>query len=178
MPCTGIVPFTGNTACFCANPPDSVSTLVGDESQLYDVTFLIRGVIEFGKYTGGTIIAGTGSKAVSGGTPVADGHNHYSLLISNPVQTIRLNNWDGVSPYGTIIAVRYSLILTVNSGATITLRADNGGDGIEVSNLTNVVLPYTPGDPAFNPSILPQPYQTPGTLGQGTWMQADAISIA
>lgn len=179
MPCTSIVPLSGGGACFCSAPPDSVSTMVGDVSQLYDVTFLVRGVFEYAKYTGGTILPGTGNAAIAGATPVADGHNRYSLIVSSPSQTYYLNGWDSVpANYGVVHALRYTVVIPVNSGAVITLRADNGGDGIEIANFTGSVLPLTNPDPAFNAAILPQPYQTPGTNGYGQWLQADAIGIA
>lgn len=178
MPCISIVPFTGGTACNCANPADGVSTLVGDPSQLYDVTFLFRGIIEYAKYTGGSVVSGSGGAAISGGTPVADGHNQYSLIVSNPAQTIYLNGWDGVpANYGNVHAIRYSITLHVNSGSVITLRANNGGDGIEITNLGNLIITPLMGEPALNALVLPQPYQTPGTNGQGQWLQTDATLI-
>lgn len=153
-------------ACPCTAPADQVATMAGDSGELYDVTLLFRGVVELETYVGGTIIAGTSNHMTSGGAPFAppDGHNVYSLIVSNPSATYYLN---GPTTVGGVFAIRYTATIQIAGGAIVTLRATTGGDATETANPTSVVAPLVTGDPAY---AVTQPFD-------GQFMQMDAISI-
>ena len=170
IPC---LPHVDPTNCPCANPADQVTTLTGDSGELYDVTLLFRGVVElFIETVDGTIFPVTDGLMTLGGTPKHDGHNIYSLIISNPAATYYLNRWDQVlhpnpSYYAPVYAVRYTATIQIAGGATVTLRAD-ASDGAQVPNQFNIQVPLVSGDPAIG---VTQPYD-------GQFLQMDAISIA
>lgn len=179
MPCVGNVTWHLPFACDTQDPPDAITQLVGDPSELYDVTLLIRGVFETATYTGGTVIPGTNSMMIQGGSPVLDGHNVASLIISNPAATYYMNRWDvsqGLN-YNVVYAIRYTGVIQIAGGATVTLRYQ-GINGGEITNSTNAVITPLAGEPPLNPLVMPQPYGQNDQFGQGQFLQMDCLGIA
>ena len=177
MPITNFDPPWNNPASAgnCLKPADSVTVLRGFAGQLYTATLLIRGVIEMGTYTGGTVIPGTEGACVLDPTgPVMDGHNIYKLEISDPHQVYYLNRWVAATysfpNYTGCFAARYIFDAQIYGGATVTMSADpvNGG---EVTNFAQVVAPLVPGDPAF---VVTQPYDAPNF---GQFLSMDALAV-
>jgi hypothetical protein len=150
----------------CTDPAPKSTVVNGDPTKLYDISVLIRGVMEFMKYTGGTVVAGTNGNMVSGGTPVNDGHNLYTLQVSNPPQTFYINAWNGLDDYNLVAAIRYSATIQAYGGATFTFSAASV-NGTEVTNNLGVVLDALPDEPDL--LVGEQPYDN-----QGQWCQMDA----
>lgn len=157
-------------ACTCAAPADQIAQIQGNFGQIYQVSLLLRGVLEFADYLGGTIISGTGGHMKSGGVSSGDGHNVYDLLVSNPAATYHLNQTDNPAGgyYGSLHVLRYPAVVQMKTGATITLRVSTS-DGMQVSNLAALSLFPLPGEPALNPTII-QPYA-------GQWLELDVTAI-
>lgn len=158
------IPSTGNRfAPFgpCISPADQNITLSGSLGILFDVTLRIRGIIELKPYVGG--ITGSDSHVnIDGSLPVTT-FNTYKLVISNVNHTYYLNN--GTS--GPVSIVDYTFVVQMKQGASLTLHADDGGDGVEVYNNSFLSVPINPGDP---PILVTQPY-----IGQ--FLQMDVISV-
>jgi len=186
MPITNFLPPWNirESAGNCVNPPNDVTVLKGFAGQLYTATLLIRGVVEQGRYVGGTLIPGNRELCVLNPTSVInDGHNIYKLEISDPHQVYYLNRWQSVSPdqpdeaykndfpsYYACYAIRYVFDVQIYGGATVTLSADavNGG---EVTNFAQKVVPLTAGDP---PLAVAQPYDAPNF---GQFLSLDALGV-
>jgi hypothetical protein len=176
MPCTGHVNWPPPFSCDCVEPADQVTTLTGNDGFPFTARLLFRGVIEVAQYGGGEVISGTGGMFLKGGTAVPDGHNVYTLIVSDPAQTYYLNRWDGVIGYNPVYGVRYIVEIPITGGATITLHTD-AINSIppdptklgQVMNSTNALAPSELGDP---PLGVTQPYDA-----GGQFMQMDALAV-
>lgn len=172
MPCAGNVTWPLPFSCDTVDPPDDVQTLIGTPGDFYDVTLLIRAVFEMANYTGGTIIPSLNNMLVAGAAPVLDGHNIYSLIVSNPAQTYYINRYDavgGLNP-NNVYAFRYTATISIAAGASVTLRA-RGINGGQVTNFNGEIITLTPGDPPIR--VVQNPiYDT-----SGQFAQVDAIGI-
>ncbi len=169
LPCTSNPnPFS----CPCTNPPDQIAQLKGNFQQVYAVTVLIRGVAELANYIGGIVIGGTNGMMKNGGvydnSGLLAGHNLYSLSVSNPAATYFLNQWDGIVDPNPCYVVRYSAIVLMKAGATISLHCD-GINGTEATNMGNLVVTPLMGEPPINPSVI-QPIN-------GQFAQLDVLTI-
>lgn len=163
----------GPFVCNADNMSDS-TVLNGDPTLLYDITILVRGIMELMQYTGGSVVAGTDGLLYAGGTPdpasLYVGHNIYKLEISDPAAVYYMNRWDGITLDPNIChSLRYSAVVQMYGGATITLSADVVNFG-EITNFNSVVAPLVPGDPPFRVSQL-LPYN-------GQFCQMDALAVS
>lgn len=125
---------------------------------LYNVSIRIAGVAETNVYSGGTQVGGF----YFGGGPdgSVSGGNIYSLVISDPPQTIFLNNAASLF----LQAVDVTGTFQARAGAQITLVADSA-DGIQLSNSLNFTVPNVPN--------VTQPYD-----GQFLVMQVQSVTPA
>lgn len=137
----GTVPTPDNGAWQCGEDAHS-AVMSGAVGVSYDVTLHFQGVVEGKTYTGGT---NDGASWQIGGTPAADGYNVYTLSISSPFQTFYINRGSsGDAP----AAIDYSKTIQIDTGATVSLTANNGGDGFElkhtisVGGITDPAQPY------------------------------------
>jgi hypothetical protein len=157
LPCISNI---SSDTCSCAAGSAPSVTLPGDPTIEYQVTFLIRGVVELDTYSGGTPLSP--SYVVKDAT----GHgyaaaNTYKLVVSNPAATYFLNN--GTFNSADVTAVDYSLTIPVQGGATITLSSASN-DNLEVRNTGGHVVSGSPD----HPIIVSQPFN-------GQFLQLDAL---
>ena len=178
LPCVrdGLAPWgdLGPSVCNCDNPADQVARLSGLADVVYEVTLLFRGIMELMDYTGGTVVSGTGNRMVEGATPIPGpgglyGHNIYALEISDPAATYHLNRWDGVEDASGVRAIRYSALVRVRGGATVTLTVDAVNDG-QATNESDLEITPLAGEPEI---MVEQPY---GEHGQFLQMDCTAIT--
>jgi hypothetical protein len=170
----------------CTNPPDVISGLSGSPGRIYNVALLIRGISEPATYTigaapAGSLVAGTGGLMSLGGAYVNDGHNLYSMAISDPPATYYLNNWDGTGSYGSPRIIRYNVTVPIKTGATLTLHCDGVNQG-EATNYPPVVITALPGEPPIQvaqpPYVGPPGPNWPAVYGLfGQFCQVDVLSI-
>lgn len=158
LPSTG---FVGSYNCNCADFDSSTYTVSGDPSQIYSVTFRIRGVVELTSYAGGD--SPGPSYVRRNATPPSNSYNLYSLTVSSPANTYYLNN--GNQSTTTCEALDYELTINAYGGAVITLFADSRG-GQELRNAQELEVP---DDDNLKPIIVSQPYV-------GQFMQLDAYT--
>lgn len=153
----------------CATPPDVISGLSGSPGRIYNVTLLFRGICEPATYTigappAGSLVGGTGGLMSLGGSYVNDGHNIYSLIISDPPAIYFLNNWDGTGAYGNARVIRYTATVQVRTGATVALHADPVNLG-EATNYPPQVVTVLGGEPPLQ--FTQPPYNGPGGVWPG-----------
>lgn len=134
----GTDPVSGSWACGA----DSKSAIMtGAVGVTYNVSLQFVGVVEPKTYTGGS---GSGSFQ-SGGSPAADVTNIYKLEVSDPAATYYINRGTSGGPCASI---NFAATIPIKTGASITLTADNGGDGrelmhsISVGGVTDPPQPY------------------------------------
>jgi hypothetical protein len=157
LPCISNI---SSATCSCGPGAAPSVTLPGDPAIEYEVTFLIRGIVELDTYTGGTPLSP--SYVVKDAT----GHglrpaNTYKLIVSNPAATYFLNN--GVFNAADVTALDYTLTVPVMGGATLTLQSASN-DNLEVRNTGGHVVADSPD----HPIIVAQPYN-------GQFLQLDAL---
>jgi hypothetical protein len=158
LPCTG--PPSGNNVC-ATIPPVETSTVLGGLPGIdYDVTLRFRGVIEEKTYSGGT---NDGAYFQIGGTFDPSGFNVYEFEVSDPSEHYYVNR--GSSDIYYCFGIDYSATVRVQSGATVTLRA-NAYDGAEIANEDSAGVPIV--IPDIPPA--PSPYD-------GQFVQMDVVSI-
>lgn len=163
----------GSSACNCDTPADQVAQLSGLSDIVYEVTLLFRGIMELMRYDGGTVVDGTGGYMVEGATPFGGpgspyGHNVYSLEVSDPAATYYVNKWDGVVNVNPCYAIRYSAVVRLRGGATVTLRVDAINAG-QVTNVDDLEITPLAGEPAI---MVEQPYNS-----HGQFLQMDCTAI-
>jgi hypothetical protein len=120
-----------------------VRTFVGEPRMLYQVTLHVRGVVEPKNFTGGTVQF---DHFQTGGTPVEDHYNFYSLHVSDPEATYTFNrNAEKVGHY--TFPIDYRVTIPVRGGATVTMGAYDSND-VAIANHQHFVVPGVPPAPA------------------------------
>ncbi len=158
LPCTDRF---ASAVCGCSPQQVSTHTVGGSPATTYNVSVRVRGIVETKIYTGGT--ATSSLFAVKNAT--GDGNylvNNYTLEISSPPATYFLNN---MAFDNQVHALDYHLDISMNGGATMTLRAVT----VDNQEHNNVAGLSVTDDDLAHPIIVAQPYvgqflQIDGTL--------------
>ncbi len=161
LPCTN----TPGTSCSCTSSNSQTTTVGGTAGGVYAATIRIRGIAEQKTYYGGTQVAGGWN---IGGTPDGGSFNIYKLTVNNPTlgtQVYYVN--PGTSGQSIIFVWDYTQTMQVESGATLTFLATDGGDNQEIANNT---LSSVPDNNPAQPVIVTQPYN-------GQFMQFDTVGV-
>lgn len=123
----------------------------------YDLTLRVRGVVEPKNFSGGTVQF---DHFQTGGTPVKNDYNFYSLHVSAPEATYTFNrNEQKVGHY--VFAIDYQVTIPVRGRATLTMGAYDSND-VAIANHEHIVVAGVP--PA------PQPFD-------GQFFQLDVVSV-
>jgi hypothetical protein len=123
----------------------------------YDLTLRVRGVVEPKNFTGGTVQF---EHFQTGGTPVRNDYNFYSLHVSAPEATYIFNrNEQKVGHY--VFPIDYQVTIPVQGRATLTMGAYDSND-VAIANHEHIVLP------GMAPA--PQPFD-------GQFFQLDVVSV-
>ena len=120
-----------------------VRTFSGRNGVVYDVAFHVRGVVEPKNFTGGTVQF---EHFQSGGTPVKNDYNFYSLHVSDPEATYTFNrNEQKVGHY--TFPIDYRVTIPVRGGAIVTMGAYDSND-VAIANHQHLVINWIPPAPA------------------------------
>jgi len=159
LPCLG----TGSADVNCAtiDVDDESTTIAGDDGVTYDVTLRIRGVVEQKTYSDYTASDGLW---IEGGTPDGGSFNIFRLQVSSPEKTYYLNS--GSSGIDECVLLDIQKTVIMDDGATLTLMADAGGDGLVTRNLDGY------GDPIVVNGVSPYPYAF-----DGQFVQVDIVDV-
>ena len=134
-----------------------VRTFSGRNGVVYDVAFHVRGVVEPKNFTGGTVQF---EHFQSGGTPVKNDYNFYSLHVSDPEATYTFNrNEQKVGHY--TFPIDYRVSIPIRSGATVIMGAYDSNDVAIANHERSVIAGVVPA---------PQPFD-------GQFFQLDVESI-
>jgi len=119
-----------------------VRTFTGKPGTLYQVTLHVRGVVEPKNFTGGEVQQ---EHFQSGGTPVKNDYNFYSLHVSDPEATYTFNrNEEKVGHYTFVID--YPVTIPIRGGAVVTMGAYDSND-VAIANHQHLVVPGVPPAP-------------------------------
>ena len=120
-----------------------VRTFGGRKGTVYDVTLYVRGVVEPKNFTGGTVQF---QHFQTGGTPVKNDYNFYSLHVSDPEATYTFNrNEEKVGHY--VFSIDYRVRIPIRGGATVTMGAYDSND-VAIANHQHLVINRIPPAPA------------------------------
>ena len=119
-----------------------VRTFAGRAGVLYSVTLHVRGVVEPKNFTGGTVQL---DHFQTGGEPVKNDYNFYSLVVSNPAASYVVNrNAEKVGHY--TFAIDYEVTIPMRGGATVTMGAYDSND-VAIANHEHHVVAGVPPAP-------------------------------
>ena len=119
-----------------------VRTFGGKAGTLYSVTLHARGLVEPKNFTGGEV---QHDHFQSGGTPVKNDYNFYSLHVSDPEATYTFNrNEEKVGHY--TFAIDYRVTVPIRGGATVTMGAYDSND-VAIANHEHLVVAGVPPAP-------------------------------
>jgi len=144
------LPCTDNDSPYCATGAGTKSqskTIGGTTGKTYRVAIRVRGVVEQKDFTGTGPGNATGTNAgffVMGGTPDGSNWNNYTLTVSDPPATYRLNS--GQSNHNYCDRLDYTATILAKAGAAIAVSGTNqdprsavnrnqSGDPIVVANI-------------------------------------------
>ncbi|MEO6078993.1 MAG: hypothetical protein ABIQ86_04345 [Steroidobacteraceae bacterium] len=123
-----------------------VRTFDGKSGRLYQVTLHVRGVVEPKNFTGGEVQF---EHFQSGGTPVKNDYNFYSLRVSDPEATYTFNrNEEKVGHY--TFPIDYRVTIPIRGGATVTMGAYDSNDVAIANHKHFVVDGVSPAPAAFD----------------------------
>jgi hypothetical protein len=123
----------------------------------YDLTLRVRGVVEPKNFTGGTVQL---EHFQTGGTPVKNDYNFYSLHVSAPEATYTVNrNEKKVGHY--TFPIDYQVTIPVRGRAKLTMGAYDSND-VAIANHEHFVVP------GVQPAPLPF---------DGQFFQLDVVSV-
>jgi len=161
--------FNGDTECHwdpallqTADPAwklkrEIVRTFGGHPNCIYDLTLHVRGVVEPKNFTGGTVQF---EHFQTGGTPIRNDYNFYSLKVSAPEASYTFNrNEQKVGHY--VFPIDYLVTIPVRGGATLTMGAYDSND-VAIANHERIVVP------GVQPAPLPF---------DGQFFQLDVVSV-
>ena len=150
--------FNGDTECHwdrsllqTADPRwklkrEIVRTFVGRPETTYAVTFHVRGVVEPKNFTGGAVQF---EHFQSGGVPVKNDYNFYSLHVSDPEGSYTFNrNEQKVGHY--TFPIDYVVTIPIRSGATVTMGAYDSNDVAIANHQRHVVAGAAPAPAPFD----------------------------
>ena len=120
-----------------------VRTFGGKPGATYQVTLHVRGVVEPKNFTGVIVQF---DHFQTGGTPVKNDYNFYSLHVSDPEATYTFNrNEEKVGHY--TFPIDYRVTVPIRSGATVTMGAYDSND-VAIANHKHIVVAGVPPAPA------------------------------
>jgi len=123
-----------------------VRTFSGRNGVVYDVAFHVRGVVEPKNFTGGTVQF---EHFQSGGTPVKNDYNFYSLHVSDPEATYTFNrNEQKVGHY--TFPIDYRVSIPIRSGATVIMGAYDSNDVAIANHERSVIAGVVPAPQPFD----------------------------
>jgi hypothetical protein len=129
----------------------------GKAGAVYEVTFHVRGVVEPKNFTGGEV---QHEHFQSGGTPVKNDYNFYSLHVSDPEGSYTFNrNEEKVGHY--TFPIDYQVTIPIRAGAVVTMGAYDSND-VAIANHQHFVIDGV--------APAPQPFD-------GQFFQLDVVSI-
>lgn len=135
-----------------------VRTFGGSADVTYAVTLRVRGVVEPKNFTGGKVEQ---EHFQSGGSPLSDDYNFYSIKVSDPAQSYTVNRHEQKTSH-FVFPLDYTVTIPIRGGATVTVGAYDRND-ISIANHTNTVVPeLAPAPAAFD----------------GQFFQIDVVGIA
>ena len=149
-------------SCTTVAESEAEGTLTGSADSSYDITLRFRGVVEQKSYFDEEAADGYWRE---GGTPEIDTFNLYSLEVSSPTQTYYING--GTSEIRNCWGIDYTQTVAINAEATVTLRATDGGDEMQILNIDDE------GEPIVVPDIPPAP-----DAFDGQFVQTDVVSVS
>ncbi len=118
-------------------------TFAGKPGVTYDVTLHVRGVVEPKNFTGGEV---QHDHFQSGGAPVKNDYNFYSLRIADPAATYTFNrNEQKVGHY--TIPIDYRVTVPIRGGSAVTMGAYDSND-VAIANHEKHVVGGAPPAPA------------------------------
>ena len=113
---------------------------------MYDVTLHVRGVVEPKNFTGGTVQF---DHFQTGGTPVKNDYNFYSLHVSDPEATYTFNrNAEKVGHY--TFPIDYRVTIPVRGGAIVTMGAYDSNDVAIANHQHHIVVGVPPAPLPFD----------------------------
>jgi hypothetical protein len=119
-----------------------VRTFAADRDVVYDVTLRVRGVVEPKNFVGGEVQF---EHFQTGGTPVKNDYNFYSIEVSDPRAVYTVNRHaDKVGHY--TFPIDYLVTIPIRGGATVTMGAYDSND-VAIANHERHVIGGTPPDP-------------------------------
>ena len=155
VPCSG-AKFGGDTECHwdpallqTADPTwklkrEIVRTFGGEAGALYDVALHVRGVVEPKNFSGGEVQF---EHFQTGGMPVRNDYNFYSIVVSDPAATYTVNRHvDKVGHY--TFPIDYRVTIPIRGGATVTMGAYDSND-VAIANHKHFVVAGVPPAPNY-----------------------------
>jgi hypothetical protein len=109
----------------------------------YDLTLRVRGVVEPKNFIGGTVQF---EHFQTGGTPVKNDYNFYSLHVSAPEATYTFNRHEKAVGHYTF-PIDYQVTIPVRGQATLTMGAYDSND-VAIANHEHFVVSGVPPAPA------------------------------
>jgi hypothetical protein len=123
-----------------------VRAFTGRKGAMYDVTLHVRGVVEPKNFTGGTVQF---DHFQTGGTPVKNDYNFYSLHVSDPEATYTFNrNAEKVGHY--TFPIDYRVTIPVRGGAIVTMGAYDSNDVAIANHQHHIVVGVPPAPLPFD----------------------------
>ena len=119
-----------------------VRTFGGKPGVMYRVTLRVRGVVEPKNFSGGDVQF---EHFQTGGEPVKNDYNFYSLVVSDPAATYTVNrNEEKVGHY--TFPIDYQVTIPIRGGATFTMGAYDS-NGVAIANHQRHVVSGVPPAP-------------------------------
>jgi hypothetical protein len=118
----------------------------GRTGATYAVTLHVRGVVEPKNFSGGDVQL---EHFQTGGEPVKNDYNFYSLTVSDPAAVYTFNrNAEKVGHY--TFPIDYRVTIPVRAGATVTMGAYDSNDVAIANHQQHVVAGIPPAPAAFD----------------------------
>jgi len=123
-----------------------VRVFSGKAGATYDVSLHVRGVVEPKNFTGGTVQF---DHFQTGGTPVKNDYNFYSLHVSDPEATYTFNrNEQKVGHY--TFPIDYRVTIPIRGGAIVTMGAYDSNDVAIANHEKHIVVGAPPSPLPFD----------------------------
>lgn len=123
-----------------------VRTFGGKPGVMYQVTLRVRGVVEPKNFSGGDVQF---QHFQTGGEPVKNDYNFYSLVVSDPATTYTVNrSAEKVGHY--TFAIDYQVTIPIRGGATFTMGAYDSNDVAIANHERQVVMGVPPAPQPFD----------------------------
>jgi hypothetical protein len=123
-----------------------VRTFGGKPGVTYQVTLRVRGVVEPKNFSGGDVQF---EHFQTGGEPVKNDYNFYSLVVSDPAASYTVNrNAEKVGHY--TFPIDYQVTIPIRGGATFTMGAYDSNDVAIANHQRHVVSGLPPAPQPFD----------------------------